>query len=411
MAQQAVVDSFVSGADEQASPVKRDQKRRRGPPRSAILMVIAVIGLLHAYVGFRLFPALDLSIKEMLASVLLLALSTVLIPLALLAPMLSRKMPKWLESSLVWCGLITGGFASSLLVLTVLRDIALLPSTLFLADAKQSAIENYSAWAALGLAGAFSFVGLINARRAPRIVNVDVPLANLPPALQGFRIAQISDIHVGPTIKRAFLQRIVDQVNQLEADVVAITGDLVDGSVTELATHTDALKDLRAKHGSYFVTGNHEYYSGADAWISELRRLGVSVLQNEHVCIEHGGEQIILAGVSDYSGHHFGEHHRSNPHAAMAGAPDAGAKILLAHQPRSAPEAELAGFDLQLSGHTHGGQFFPWNFFVPLQQPYTAGLHQLKKMWVYTSRGTGYWGPPKRLGAPAEITLLRLVSA
>ena len=169
---------------------------------------------------------------------------------------------------------------------------------------------------------------------------------------------------------------------------------------------------LRSRHGSFFVTGNHEYYSGALEWMALLRRLGLKVLNNEHVLIEHEGAQLVMAGVADYSAHHFEPSHRSDPRAALAGAPaTAGLRVLLAHQPRSAEAAADAGFDVQLSGHTHGGQFWPWNLFVPLQQPFTAGLHRLRSLWVYTSRGTGYWGPPLRLGAPSEISLLRFVAA
>jgi predicted MPP superfamily phosphohydrolase len=194
--------------------------------------------------------------------------------------------------------------------------------------------------------------------------------------------------------------------------LVAITGDLVDGSVSELGPHVAPLAELVSRHGSYFVTGNHEYYSGAHSWIAELRRLGVTVLMNDHVVLRHDGALAVVAGVTDYSAAHFDPAHRSNPFAAIAGSPaDAGVKILLAHQPRSAPDAADAGFDLQLSGHTHGGQFMPWNFFVKLQQPFVAGLHRLRQLWVYTSRGTGYWGPPKRFGAPSEITLVTLVTA
>jgi predicted MPP superfamily phosphohydrolase len=143
--------------------------------------------------------------------------------------------------------------------------------------------------------------------------------------------------------------------------------------------------------------------------MAELDRLGVRVLMNEHVVLRHG---LVLAGVADWSAAHFDASHRSDPHAALAGSrADAPVKLLLAHQPRSAVEAHKAGFDLQLSGHTHGGQFWPWNFFVRFQQPFTAGLHRIEKLWVYTSRGTGYWGPPKRFGAPSEITYLRLVTA
>src|SRR6185295_11857104 len=192
-------------------------------------------------------------------------------------------------------------------------------------------------------------------------------------------------------------------------DVVAITGDLVDGSVSELATEVAPLARLESRHGTYFVTGNHEYYSGVEPWLAELRRLGMKVLHNEHVVIVRDGATLLLGGVPDYSGGHFDSAHRSDPKAALAGAPmDAAVKILLAHQPRSAAAAEQAGFDLQLSGHTHGGQFLPWTFLVKLQQPFTAGLHRLGRLRVYVSRGTGYWGPPQRLGAPSEITEIRL---
>jgi predicted MPP superfamily phosphohydrolase len=258
------------------------------------------------------------------------------------------------------------------------------------------------------LAAAFTAVGFFNARRTAQVKRVSIRLKALPAGLDGFRIAQISDIHVGPTIKASYLEKIVDRVNALDADVVAITGDLVDGSVAELREHVASLARLRARHGVFFVTGNHEYYSGVHGWVAELQRLGIRVLHNEHVVLQHGGAALVLAGVPDYTGHHFDPAHRSDPAAALAGAPPDAIRVLLAHQPRTAAAAAAAGFDLQLSGHTHGGQFLPWTFFVPLQQPYTAGLHQLGRLWIYVSRGTGYWGPPKRLGAPSEISDLRL---
>ena len=273
-------------------------------------------------------------------------------------------------------------------------------------------IHTYSALAVPILASLFTLVGLVNARRRAKVQAVDVPIAGLPASLHGFTIAQISDIHVGSTIKRGYVDAIVDAVNDLEADMIAVTGDLVDGTVKQLSRHTQPLARLSARHGTYFVTGNHEYYSGVGSWITELRRLGLRVLMNEHVVLQHEGAEVVVAGVTDYSAHHYDAAHQSDPSAAMAGAPaDAGFKLLLAHQPRSAFAAAPAGFHLQLSGHTHGGQFLPWNFFVRLQQPFTAGLHRLGDLWVYVSRGTGYWGPPKRLGAPSEITHLRLVPA
>ncbi|UUZ70179.1 metallophosphoesterase [Polaromonas sp. P2-4] len=255
----------------------------------------------------------------------------------------------------------------------------------------------------------------MNARRTAAVVRVDVPIKGLPAALHGFTVAQISDIHVGPTIKLRYLRRIVDKVNALEADLVAITGDLVDGKVSELAAQVALLAGLQSRHGTYFVTGNHEYYSGAHAWIDELRRLGLTVLLNQHVVIHHpvarGGASapLVLAGVTDYSAGHFDPAHRSDPEAALRGRRWTPYACCWRTSRAAVVAAAKAGFDLQISGHTHGGQFWPWNLFVRFQQPFTAGLHKLQNLWVYTSRGTGYWGPPKRFGAPSEITALRLV--
>ncbi|WP_028079751.1 metallophosphoesterase [Solimonas soli] len=374
------------------------------PSRVVVTIVFALLAALHAYIGVQLLPDLPIGTAGRLLGALLLAASFALIPLSLLSSRLQGRI----GDGLIWAGLLAMGLFSSLLVLTALRDLARIALSFF--DLMGPRVDEPSAIAVVVLALLASLVGFLNARRRARIVDVEVPIAGLPAALHGFTIAQISDIHVSTTVRRPYLDAIVDAVNALQADLVAITGDLVDGSVARLAAHTEPLARLTARHGAYFVTGNHEYYSGAEAWTRELARLGVRVLANEHVVLEHEGAPLVVAGVNDYSAHHFDPAQRSDPARALHGAPaDAGAKILLAHQPRSAPAAAAAGFDLQLSGHTHGGQFWPWNHFVRLQQPFTAGLHRLQRLWVYTSRGTGYWGPPKRLGAPSEITRLRLV--
>jgi predicted MPP superfamily phosphohydrolase/multisubunit Na+/H+ antiporter MnhF subunit len=370
-------------------------------------MLLAILGLLHFYIGWRLLPALPIGPVGWGLGALLLAASWLLIPMG----MRSRRSRRDRSSGadmLQWSALIAMGLFSSLFVFTLLRDIALLIALLFIPLTNE--LLEVTAWFVVGAAAFATLVGYINARRVARVVHVDIPIANLPAALHGFSIAQISDVHVGPTIRRDYVEAIVAAVNRLEADAIAITGDLVDGSVPELATHVEPLAQLRARHGTFFVTGNHEYYSGERAWTMELRRLGLRVLKNEHVVLDHGEAKLVIAGVTDYSAHHFDPVNRSDPAAALAHAPvDAAARILLAHQPRSAPAAAAAGFDLQLSGHTHGGQFWPWNFFVRLQQPFTAGLARLGRLWIYTSRGTGYWGPPKRFGAPSEITRVRLV--
>ncbi|MBM0107279.1 metallophosphoesterase [Steroidobacter sp. S1-65] len=368
--------------------------------------MLAVLGLLHVYIGLRLLPDLSIGITGQAIGALLLVASWALIPSVL------RRSRRGGADALLWTALIAMGLFSSLFVFTLLRDLSLLIAALIVPTELTNKVQNVTAWIVVGAAVFATAIGYLNARRVARVVHVDVPIPDLPAALHGFSIAQISDIHVGPTIRRNYVEGIVAAVNGLEADAIAITGDLVDGSVRELASHVAPLAQLRAKYGTFFVTGNHEYYSGERAWTNELRRLGMRVLMNEHVVVDHGDARLVIAGVTDYSAHHFDPVNRSDPAVALADAPtDAGAKILLAHQPRSAPAAAAAGFDLQLSGHTHGGQFWPWNFFVRFQQPFTAGLDRLGSLWIYTSRGTGYWGPPKRFGAPSEITRIRLVCA
>ncbi len=383
-----------------------------------VFMVFGLSALLHAYIGLRLLPGLSPWPTAQFLLLAVLVVSALVMPLGLMARRVARPP---LARLLSWAGLLCMGLFSSLLVLTLLRDAAL--GLLWLADLLAPGALPLAQWrmgsarAVPLLAGLATLLGFLNARRTAAVVRVNVPILGLPPAWHGFTVAQISDIHVGPTIRRPYLRRIVARVNALQADLVAITGDLVDGTVSELAAHVAPLADLRSRHGTYFVTGNHEYYSGADAWIVELRRLGLTVLLNEHVVLtrpdvaQGWNVPLVLAGVTDFSAGQFDPTHRSDPLAALHGAPAGAVRVLLAHQPRSAAAAAEAGFDLQLSGHTHGGQFYPWNLFVRFQQPFTAGLHRLKNLWVYTSRGTGYWGPPKRFGAPSEITCLRLVAA
>ena len=357
--------------------------------------------LLHVYIGVRLFPALGL--PAVVAGCAALAVLYWLLPKGFRM----REERSWLVL-MRWLAL---GFFSWVLVLTLARDASLAFTHLFASATTHAAWVRDSALGVLVASPLITLIGFVMARRVARVVEVDVPVEDLPESLHGFTIAQISDIHVGPTIKRRFVEGVVERVNRLGVDMVAITGDLVDGSVGELAHHTQPLAGLRSRHGTYVVTGNHEYYSGAHAWIRELTRLGTRVLLNEHVVLEHEGARIAIAGVTDYSAGYFDPSHKSDPQRAVAGAPGDAVKVLLAHQPRSARRAEAAGYDLQLSGHTHDGQFWPWNHFVRLQQPFTAGLKRLGSMWIYISRGTGYWGPPMRFGIPSEIARIRLVRA
>ncbi|NYT39025.1 metallophosphoesterase [Allopusillimonas soli] len=374
-----------------------------------------LLALVHLYTALRLcqaasFPATRLAIAGGL----------VLIYVLILAGFSTRRaVGKRHGDMLAWAGFLSMGFFSWLFVLTVLRDALLLavagvrliwpgfPDAML-------AWTDLLGWSALAVAvisSAAVLLGLFNSRRIAGITRVDIPIVGLPRALHGYTIAQLSDIHVGPTIKRSYVQAVVDRTNDLRPDVIVITGDIIDGSVARLAADVAPLAQLKAPHGVHLVTGNHEYYSGADEWVQAFRAMGLAVLMNEHRVLRRDGASLVLAGVTDYGAGAFDRTQRSDPAAALAGAPpEAALRILLAHQPRSAQAAEAAGFDLQLSGHTHGGQFWPWGYFVPLQQPFVAGLNSLGTLRIYVSRGTGYWGPPMRIGARSEITRIRLVA-
>ncbi len=260
----------------------------------------------------------------------------------------------------------------------------------------------------LGMSGILSGYGFFEARRSPTIVEVSIPIHDLPDDLNGFRIVQITDTHVGPTTKHGYMKDIVERVNMLTPDIVVFTGDIADGTVSCNRNEVSHLADLSTRYGSYFVTGNHEYFYGEHAWLEEVDRLGLKALINEHQVLTCGESRIILAGVTDYSAGKYDSNRASNPKASLSGASPCNVKILLAHQPRSIYAAAKSGFDLQISGHTHGGQYYPCHFVN--FSPYLAGLYKFNNTWIYVSRGTGYWGPPIRLGATPEITLIKLTT-
>jgi uncharacterized protein len=263
--------------------------------------------------------------------------------------------------------------------------------------------------AGVGALGTVGY-GVSSALGDPVIERVKIALPKLDPRLSGLRFAVVSDIHLGPLTGAGHTERIVRMINGLEADVVAIVGDLVDGSVAELGALARPLKSLESRYGAYFVTGNHEYYTanGPQEWIEELNQLGVRSLRNERVEIRHQGAVLDLAGVNDLNGEASGD----GPDFDKAlGGRDAGRSVvLLAHQPVQVDQAVDFGVDLQLSGHTHGGQIAPFNLVVGLQQPVVSGLATFDQTQVYVTRGAGFWGPPVRVGAPPEITMLELRS-
>ncbi|MEV0427668.1 metallophosphoesterase [Micromonospora sp. NPDC050495] len=250
--------------------------------------------------------------------------------------------------------------------------------------------------------------GVRTALGPPRLDRVQIPLAKLPRGMDGLRIATVSDIHLGPLRGRAHTERIVAMINRLDADLVAVVGDLVDGSVAELGEAAEPLRDLRSRYGSFFVTGNHEYYSGVEEWVREVDRLGVRVLQNERQEIRARGGVLDLAGVNDVTAAGTGLAAPADYAAALGDRDPSRPVVLLAHQPVAAHEAAKFGVDLQLSGHTHGGQLAPFNLLVGLQQPVVSGLGEVDGTTVYVTNGAGFWGPPVRVGAPPEVTLVEL---
>lgn len=299
------------------------------------------------------------------------------------------------------------GILSLLIAQIVIRDLVFLPIKIFKPEISNYAFSKSSTITFFVIFVISLIIAHVNALRGPEVLRVEVPIKDLPKDLEGYSIIQISDLHAGAGIDRKYVENVVEKINNLEADVVVMTGDIADGNFEKYKDNVEPLSKLSKKRPVIYITGNHEFILDSGIWINYFQQLGAKVLLNQHTLITKGASRILFAGVIDPEVKEVDQNKGPDIGESLAGSPKTDIKILLAHQPNIA-ESASKHFDLQLSGHTHGGQFFPWNKVIKLLQPYASGLKKSGDMWVYTNSGTGFWGPPFRLGTRSEITILKL---
>lgn len=372
-----------------------------------VLVLTILLAGIYSYVAYSLSAGLILSI-----------VITVPFFLIWIIPVLywgtDKEGASPLDHWLHYFGYLAMGWISFFVLSTLAKDVLLVILTWTGANDWVGRVQEHAPLGVLTVSFVALFLGAWRAYFGPSVRHVDIAVDDLDRDLEGLLIGQISDLHVGPTIKKHYVQKVVDIMNDLAVDLVALTGDFVDGSVAELKDDIAPLATLRPSGKIYFAPGNHEYYSGALAWMQHFRSLGFQVLENEYRTVKKGGTELVIAGVLDPAVRMVDRAAKPDPEAVAAAIdreyPGRKAfRILLAHNPKLAPQAARARFDLQLSGHTHGGQFFPWTIVTWLvHNPHFAGYSREGAMHVYVSAGTGTWGPPIRLGTRPEITVIRL---
>ncbi len=391
-----------------------------------LFAIVLTIG--STYVCFRLIPRTSLCGWKRTIAYILCYVPLLYLPVRYAVRNMAsagESIPYWLDISLFVAYIIIGSL-SIVATIIFISDVIIVLKKLY-SRVKHGKVQQNSSKneAELGrrqflqnslsasivlLSGGLIAYGANEAMGMPALKKVRIQIKNLPTQFHGFKIAQLTDLHINRPIPITRLENIVTEVNGLNPDSIVITGDLSDSYPWQVREEMEPLRLLKARHGKYFVSGNHEYYTGIEAWLEEVKRLELTDLHNEHRVIERAGQRLLMCGVPDISAPRI-SNHASSPIKAQQHSKAGDIKILLAHQPQSIYEAVKVNYDLQISGHTHGGQIFPWTYVTDYVQPYFYGLYEVENTKLFVSRGTGYWGPPMRIGAPAEIVLFELVTA
>jgi predicted MPP superfamily phosphohydrolase len=365
------------------------------------LIILSSLFIYSCYKSIQLRPDLPY---------LMILLTIVLYILSLTPTLISRSKKNQQEthglSIFNWIGSTLIGFIGTFIMISIPVDVIHLIFYIFSKSFLTTEAYQYILYAAVLM----TFLGFIEVLRGPKIVAVDVPINSLHNSLKDFKIAQISDLHIGPTIKSRYVNNVIKKTNSMNPDLIVITGDLVDSHTETIKKHLVYLKDLKAKYGVYYVTGNHEYYWGIQSLLPELEKVGLKILSNSNQILEINDAKILLAGIPDPMAGYLSAAHRPDITKACETNLLTDIKILLSHRPDPYKEADSAGFDIMFSGHTHAGQFFPFSLLIPIAHKYYRGLNRSNNLWIYVNPGTGYWGPANRFGIASEITLATLTT-
>lgn len=368
------------------------------------LLILSSLFAYTCFKGLQLIPA---------HPYIMLAGTCAFFALMISSMFISRNRPDSFESkwfiALTWIGSTLMGWWGTFIMISLPIDLVHFIFSMF--KKGEFFIGQRGYLIILATSAFITLLGFIEVLRGPKVVEVNVPIENLPSDLENLKIAQISDLHIGPTIQSRYVKKVIKKTNNARPDLIVITGDLADAHTESIKKHLQPLADLTSRFGTFYVTGNHEYYWGVETLLPELKKLGFEILTNTNRILNLGSAKVLVAGMPDPTGRQFSEAHRPDLLKARKSDSPTDFNILLTHRPDPYINAEKYGFHLQFAGHTHAGQFFPFSLLIPIAHRYYRGLNRHGKLWLYVNPGTGYWGPANRFGIASEITLVKLSRA